>query len=114
MSKQLFCAECGLPITVYRKAMPKFGTIIDLVIPHECLKEPVEPDLTYNPVPTFQPTEKKGKFVQKLDDLNLSFPGGSQGMVGTDDLRDRREEVKSTAPLSIADQIKGMMEPKDD
>lgn len=104
MPKIVYCSECGLGSTIIRKAMPKFGRIIDLIEPHTCLKEPIQPDLTVNPVPMYV-QEAKGKFVQILNDLQPTSldPIGVLGSVSTDDLADRRgvDVVKSTAPKSI-------------
>ncbi len=113
MSRIVYCSQCGTAISIIRKAMPKFGRIIDLIEPHECLDEPIQPDLTVNPVPAFV-QEAKGKFVQILNDLQpgpgvwpeAGIPEGhvaSPGMIGTDAFGDRRstEFVRSTAPRSI-------------
>jgi hypothetical protein len=90
--------------------LPKFATIVDLVVYHECLEEPAEIDLkavANEPLPI----PGKDKFVKKLYDLNPA-PPSSIGSVGTDNLRDRRFEkdpdtqAKSTAPLSILSHIK--------
>jgi len=99
--KIVYCANCGTRLNVKRKAMPKYGTIIDLVEFHECSEEPVELDLKPVDVPVFNSTEGKDKFIQKLDQLQ---PPASLGAISTNDLRDRRkgEFVKdSTAPASL-------------
>lgn len=121
MSKIVYCSNCGVPVTIIRKAMPKFGRIIDLIEPHVCLDEPIQPDLTANPAPAYV-QEAKGKFVQILNELQPG-PGvwpqggvpegstGAPGMMGTGDLRDRRsnEFTKSSAPRSILSGL-GQME----
>ena len=116
---KLFCANCGLPLSLARKAMPKLGIIVDLVNYHECVSELVPFDINAL-VP--KAIEGKQKFVLSLNTLDASKPfqshsketerpRGFQG-VGTDDLCDRRfgteEGAKSSAPNSIVDQIRQM------
>ena len=121
MANELFCSECGLRLQVIRKAMPRFGRIVDLIEPHVCLEVPIEPSFEPNPMTPFT-REAKGKFVQVLNKLEpgpgvwpdakkFGVPEGDTlqgnvpgfGMIGTDDLADRRgpEVVKSTAPQAI-------------
>lgn len=122
MSKIVYCSECGTTIQIMRKAMPRFGRIIDLIEPHICLEIPIKIDLKVNPVPMFV-QEPKGKFVQILNDLQPGpgvwpepggFPEAGQsvppGTIGTDDLRDRRDtgSIKSTAPRSILSGVKSL------
>ena len=104
MSKLTYCANCGLRLEIYKKALPKYGRIIDLITPHECTKEPVEFDITPLDVPAFQSDEKDNKFVKKLNELT-PFPSDDKL-----DLRDRRpsDQVKSTAPESLLSNLKGM------
>lgn len=103
--KEAYCANCGKRLAVMRKAMPKFGRIIDLVEWHECSEEPQEIDLTPIGVPVFDQKGDKTKFVEKLDRM--------QGTIGTDMLRDRRkaeyvkEETTSTAPTSLINEVIG-------
>ena len=106
MSKQYFCANCGLRLDVYRRAMPKYGRILELVTPHECSEEPVEFDLTPLDLPTPMPSEKENKFVKKLNELSPPPPFHNPAI----DLRDRRpiEQVKSSAPESLLTHLKGM------
>lgn len=100
MAKPIYCSECGTKLNVTLKALKGYGRIIGVVDPHICPDEPVELDLT----PQENPSEYGGErqFVQNLNDLT------SRGAVSTADLRDRREPafVKSSAPLSILDQVK--------
>ena len=120
---KLYCANCGQPLHLTRKALPKLGAIVDLVDYHECSETPVPFDLTNLPnLGEFVPIEGKQKFVQSLNDLKppSAFSRGFEEgdnlrpsrMTGTDNLRDRRfdhdPEVKSTAPSSVLDQIKAM------
>lgn len=102
MSKFIYCSECGTKLTITRKALKGYGRIIDLVSPHECLDEPIDLDLTPTEVPIKKDTD--GKFVQKLNNLRPS-------QVNIVDLRDRRKEseVKSSAPASILEQTKNLM-----
>ena len=119
--KHFYCENCGMPLNITRKALPKFGVIVELVSYHECPEEPVPFDITNFPDPgEFVPVEGKQKFVQSLNGLKPSvvqrgFEEGSNlrpsRMTGTDNLRDMRfgnDEIKSTAPSSVLDQIKAM------
>jgi hypothetical protein len=127
---KLYCANCGANLTIIRKALPKLGVIVNLVQYHECLPV-VEGDIKFNfdakPAPS---VEGMNKCVQSLnalepaksgiplfDNPNKEIPAMMNrkpfGGVGTDDLRDRRFDhekdiVSSTAPSSIADQIRQM------
>ena len=108
---KLYCAECGLPLTIKRVPLPKYATIIDTVVPHVCLDNPIEIDL--KPIDN-RPLQKevKGKFVKSLNDLGNQGGKGIFGGVSTADLHDRRfdpgEPIKSTAPpniLNLIDQL---------
>ena len=115
---KLFCANCGLKLRTIRKAVPKYGTILDLVEPHTCLETPVDPSSVIVLAPIA--TGDRNKFVESLNELKPTSPqkGSSEGrslrpssMTGTNDLRDRRfdgKEVPSSAPSSVLDQIKQM------
>ena len=105
MAKQYFCANCGMRLNVYRKALPKYGRILDLVDPHECTDEPMELDLTPIDIPLPMSDEKDNKFVKKLN--KLSPP---PSFVPDRDLKDRRpsDQVKSSAPESLLANIKDM------
>jgi hypothetical protein len=120
---KLYCANCGQPLQLIRKALPKLGAIVDLVSYHECSETPVPFDLSNLPLAgePIPQVEGKEKFVKSLNDLGPSKPtfvpferveGRRPRMTGTDDLRDRRfdqeEKSKSTAPISVIDQIKSM------
>lgn len=102
MSKFIYCSNCGQKLPIIRKALKNYGRIIDLIDPHECLEEPADLDLTPTEVPVKEKIE--GKFVQKLNNLKPS-------QVNTADLRDRRKEpeVKTSAPASIIQQTKNLM-----
>ncbi len=115
--KQLFCANCGTKLTITRKAMPKYATIIDLVEYHICLEKPIEPNLTAVDTTAFVRVDGKDKFVQSLNKLNkppMKMPEGPRtpGMTSTLELKDRRFEkddvVKSTAPMGILDMVGSM------
>jgi hypothetical protein len=121
---KLYCASCGKQLFLIRKAMPKFGIIIDIVAYHECAEEPIPFDL--NSTTKYVPVEEKDKWVQSLNALepsrNQAFKAPQKeeqvgerkgfGSVGTDDLRDRRfdttKPLQSTAPQTIAEQIRLM------
>lgn len=104
--KRVYCSNCGMPLEVTRKAMPKYNTIIDIVDPHECTGEVQELNLKSNPVPTFDTNtpESERKFANGLD---------TSPSVDTEALRDRRssEHTKqgtSTAPRSVLSAVKGL------
>jgi len=94
--KVVYCAKCGTRLAVARKALPKYGKIIDIVEYHECPNEPVEIDLTPTDVPAAnKKTEENNKFVQNLDKL-----------IGDKrDKSDIRVEKSSTAPQTILNSI---------
>ncbi len=106
MSKIYYCSNCGLRLEVYRKAMPKYGRILELVTPHECTEEPVEFDLTPLDMPLPTPEAKDNKFVKNLNELS---PPPS--LIPDDGLRDRRsaDQVKSTAPDSLLIHMKNAL-----
>ena len=106
MSKLTYCSNCGMRLNVYKKAIPKYGRIVDLVEPHECTEEPVEFDITPTDTPVFEPSEKDNKFVKKLNELS-PLPD----LMGSDlNLQDRRstDQVKSIAPESLLSHVKNM------
>lgn len=108
MPKFVYCSECGTKLKVTRKAIKNYGRIIDLIDSHECPEEPLELDLTPTEIPTLEGQEEpERKFVQKINDLSHKT---IHGAVSTMDLRDRRaeEDVKSTAPSSLIDNIKSL------
>ena len=70
MIKTVYCANCGTRLNVSRKALPKYGKIIDIVEYHECPEDFVELELTQIDVPKFSEVEGKNEFVQNLNDLN--------------------------------------------
>jgi hypothetical protein len=107
MSNFVYCSDCGTKLTITRKAMPKFGRIIDIINPHVCLDTPIEPDLTPLPSPIQYTGDKK--FVQKLNELQ---PLSRFAELDEKGLGDRRfsilpkgveveSDIKSTAPSSL-------------
>lgn len=102
--KIVYCSNCGTRLQIYRKAMPKFATIIDIVEHHTCPDEPVEFDLKPAEVPPF--VQMDGKFVQKLNDLNpLQKVRSIVGEVDSNDLRDRRFEQTEPKQTTSAPSI---------
>jgi hypothetical protein len=99
--KFVYCSNCGTRLEISRKAMPKYGRIIDIIPPHVCPDEPVELDFTLNPIPT-TPEVPDGKFVQKLNKLEPPVDLERS-------LKDRRpnDQVKQTsiAPSSLREMI---------
>lgn len=115
--KIFYCANCGTRLRIFRKALPKYGRIIDLVEHHLCPSEPVSIDLTPDPGTPYVET---GKFVETLDELKNNVSSNSTDFtgVGTEDLRDRRSaeftkpdiEPTSSAPPGLIDQMKSYKE----
>lgn len=104
MARFIFCSECGVKKPIIRKALPKYGRIIDMIEPHECLEEPLPFDLAPVEVPDFVPSEKKkGRFSQQLDELQpiRGLPLSS----GLKDLRPENVVIKSSAPPNLLDNI---------
>jgi hypothetical protein len=118
--KIVYCANCGTRLSISRKALPKYGVIVDIVEYHECPDKPVEFDLKPVDIPTFNEKEGKNKFVQKLNELSPPTVTGIFGGVSSNDLRDRRFESeeptpntprstpKSSAPPGVFDLLKSL------
>lgn len=122
---KIYCSNCGLLLKLTRKALPKYGTVLDLVDPHTCLEVPVDPASI---IIDATPIGEIPKFVSSLNDLESSRNQGMarvhkenygegkslrpSSMTGTNDLRDMRfdqqDKRPSTAPSSVLDQIKSM------
>jgi len=113
----IYCENCGQHLRIFRKAIPKLGTVIDLVEYHKCPDPlPEKFELIEDLLPK---TSGHDNFAQSLEKVDLTRPQPQPkvegkrpfGGVGTDDLRDRRfdaEQPKSTAPGSVMEQIKAM------
>lgn len=102
--KVVYCAECGTRVPVFRKALPEFGRIIDLVEPHVCLEESLEPDLTPVDMPTVAIGEDN-KYVQKLNALQPSDIVMKEGSGDRRPKENIRQETTSTAPASLLDMV---------
>lgn len=106
--KSVYCSSCGKLLSITRRALPKYGRIIELVEWHECLHEPIALDLIPNPVPSYVES-KHSKFVQYLNELQ---PPPALGTLSSGDFRDRRHaenvksEIDSTAPVGILNKFK--------
>ncbi len=103
MSRQFYCSQCGKHLTTFRKALPTYGTVIDLIDPHECSEEPIEFDLTPLHPSSFKPENVDNKFVQKLNELTPKLNQPKEGK-----LRDRRNDVPSSAPPNVLGILKNM------
>jgi hypothetical protein len=116
MTKFVYCAECGTKLQIFRKAMPKYNCIIDIVNPHICLESPAEFDLKPDPVPQFIQADvvslKDKKFVRNLYELQ---PEG-ENPLDNETITDRRpkehlrSEIQTTAPRSVLEGIKRDLE----
>jgi hypothetical protein len=105
--KLLYCANCGTRLNILRKALPKFGLIVNVVEYHECLDEPIELDLKPIDIPIFKEVKDKNKFVQNLNDLSTSK--SIIGEVDSNTLRDRRfenaKELKEPSKVSTPSEV---------
>jgi hypothetical protein len=107
--KVVYCSKCGTRLAITRKALPKYGRIIDIVEYHKCPDEPVEFNLTPINVPAFSVVPKEGddKFVQNLNRLQPP-------PIATEGLKDRRNpeniktEPSSSAPRTLLDNMKAI------
>jgi len=116
--RYVYCANCGAKLVITRKALPKYGRIIDIVEYHECYDNPVEFDLTPNEVPAYsvEPDgEGKDKFAQNLNGLQPS-PIIAGGFKDTRKPEHVKSNSQSTAPSSVIDNLKSMhnMSPAND
>lgn len=104
MSKLYYCGNCGLRLRVTRKALPRYGKIIEIVDVHECSETIAEVDFTEVGTPMYVP-EGKNEFIQKLNALD------PPRTIFDNQPKDRRESehVKtSIAPPGILNAIKPM------
>ena len=96
----VYCSQCGKKIQVFRKALPQYSRIIDMIQPHFCeeLAE-IEWDLTPFPIPANAASLKGDKFNDKLDET----------LPKVKDLGDRRpvEFVKPALGDKIREQLLG-------
>jgi len=108
--RYVYCANCGTRLSIMRKAMPKYGKIIDIVEYHKCPNKPIKIDLEPVDIPIFIEKENKNKFVQQLNDLQ---PPSILSSIGSE-LKDKRkmEDVKSdkltSAPTGLGNLIDSM------
>ena len=98
MARHFFCAYCGTPLIVTRKALKNKQTIVDLVKLHECDEDNVG-NITDadKPVETFEDVHKRA--------AEKSFPAPNE----TSDRRSKehlRKGDKSTAPKTLLDKVK--------
>lgn len=110
----VYCSECGTRIQVFRKAMPKYNRIIEIIHPHECAEEVIEPDFTPDPVPTFL-SNPQGKFVRKLNELQPKSDIGPLAE-GSGDRRlgeHTRKELTTIAPQNLLEKLKSDREDKE-
>jgi hypothetical protein len=107
--KQVYCANCGMTLTIIRKALPKQGRVIDAVEYHTCLEVPLDLDLGLPEVRAIRQPSKE-KFIQNLNQL-IPPP---KPPVFERHLADHRpsDQVKqsadSTAPINLLSHIREM------
>lgn len=102
--KVVYCSNCGTRLNVVRKALPRYGTVINIVEHHVCHDEPIELDLSPVDIPMFN-AGGKNEFVQSLNDLNPSTK--TQPLTEPTDRRDKAD-IKTTAPESVLGMIQSM------
>ena len=125
MSKKYYCAKCGMKLEVIQKANPQKGTVMNLVIPHECEETSfsnLDKDIQSKEVSTkgaFKILDKKNeaKIDKKIDKLFNEFPfvkklnkASAEHETVTQESGDKRgkehlrnELVVSSAPLNVLD-----------
>ena len=103
--KLIYCTKCGKKLPVYRKALPNFGRIIDLVEPHTCGEMVEEFDLSPINIPATVIPDKGNEFVQKLNGLSPTKANDIPDRRDLSNVEDKRK-VKTTAPKSLLDQVK--------
>jgi len=78
--KLIHCANCGMALETYPKALPKTGRIITLIPPHECLSEPLDLDIKPLNVPMETVRQEKSTapvgILGQLNALPNSNPEG--------------------------------------
>jgi hypothetical protein len=112
MSKIYHCACCGQQLDFYRKAVPRKGTILNLIAPHNCESTDIKPLEEFETVPA--PHKPKAE----LDKLFKSFPFvekiNKDGLADPLPITDRRpkenlrKELNTTAPPNLVDMAKGL------
>ena len=96
--KEVYCANCGMKLTIERRVFPKYGRILPMVQFHICSPTFIEPDL--EPLDVVPYVDKKS--VQNSNDL----PEAPRPFPSEPGDKRSPEHVKSTAPLSILDRLK--------
>jgi len=111
--KFVFCANCGTRLLVTRKAMPKFGCVLDLIEQHTCAEEFIPPDLTPVATPTFIKKTETTKFANHLDELQpppVPFNLNETGLRDKRDDKDVRSDIVSSAPTNLLEALKRQTE----
>ena len=119
MPKEFYCAECGLEILVYRKALQAQQRIVDLVAPHTCSED--DPKIPFNVESLPAIVKKKSKvdeifdsfkFVKKLNGLSKPLKKGSYEVEKVEESGDKRPKEDrretSTAPEGLLGMLKNM------
>lgn len=110
MSKFVYCANCGMKLPIFKKAVPNARVVIDMVEKHECLPEPIELDLKPVVRSAMDSPRASGKFSDRLEKLTppLTFKiPTDEEAEDSGELRDRRfDKANSTAPGAVIDQVK--------
>ena len=108
---KLFCANCGLPLHHYRKALKDIGAIIDLIDYHQCVEVPIPFDIKNFPdAAPFIPIEGKEEFAKVLNVAKKQLQPTTRPQKD-EELCDRRfenDKIKNSAPITVLDQIKSM------
>ena len=123
MPKQIYCANCGMELSITQKAIPSQQKVISLLSPHTCPDEsttlpftdPISNELVLKPSkPNSNSTLEalnKLKFVSKLNELPQSTPIAPTGDKRSPDLK--RPDSNSSAPSGILNAVKSGSTAKD-
>lgn len=107
MTKVVYCSKCGKRLLIYRKALPAYGTIIELIEPHKCGTKVEDFDLSplpYHPNVDELSKDENNKFVRKLNNLpKHKLPISDRR--AKENLRQSKQST-SMAPAALLSQIK--------
>ena len=107
MPKFVYCANCGMKLPIFKKAVPSSRIVIEMVEQHERPEKPIELDLKPISVPVLDSPRARGMFSDRFEKLTpKSIIEPQEGQEDTGELRDRRFDSKSTAPSSVVEQVK--------
>lgn len=109
MSKIYHCAQCGVQLRFYRKAVPKKGIILNLIAPHECQGEvPLEEFVeVLEPKPKVD-MDKLFNSFPFVDKLNKAHDTDPLPVTDRRPKENLRKELSTTAPPNLVHMAKGI------